>query len=191
MQGGIFIDNVDITQLGLDDLRRHVTIIPQDPILFQGTLRSNLDPLSRYSDEQLLEGLDRVHMKAKFEEENGLDTEIKEAGGNLSAGERQLLCIGRAILTQCRVILIDEATSSVDTKTEQMILQTMSESFKDCTVITIAHRLKTIISSDRILVMSEGRAVKFEEPKAILEKEDGHFWKLWKEHQHVHNTEKN
>ena len=84
-------------------------------------------------------------MKAKFEEENGLDTEIKEAGGNLSAGERQLLCIGRAILTQCRVILIDEATSSVDTKTEQMILQPMSESFEDCTVITIAHRLKTII----------------------------------------------
>ena len=160
-QGEIDIDDVDISRLGLDDLRRKLTIIPQvllfhgrifmfkDPMLFKGTLRNNLDLLNKYTDEELWESLEKVCMKEKFQQENGLDTEIKEGGENLSAGERQLLCIGRAILAQSKIILIDEATSNIDPNTEQTILDTIQNSFRDCTVITVAHRLKTIINSDK------------------------------------------
>lgn len=121
----------------------------KDPIVFKGTLRDNLDLLNNYNDEQLWESLEKVCLKEKFEHENGLETEIKEGGDNLSAGEKQLLCIARAILAKNKIILIDEATSNIDPKTEQTILDTIHESFKECTVITIAHRLKTIINSDR------------------------------------------
>ncbi len=148
-QGSIEIDGVDISQVGLDDLRNKVTAIPQDPMLFKGTLRENIDLLNQYTDEQLWESLEKVCLKAKFEGENGLDTAIKDGGENLSAGEKQLLCIGRAILTQSKIILIDEATSNIDPKTEQTILDTIQNCFQDCTVITVAHRLKTIINSDR------------------------------------------
>lgn len=148
-QGSIFIDGVDISKLGLDDLRRVITIIPQDPMLYKGTIRENLDLLKQYTDEELWQSLERVCMKEKFEQESGLDTEIKEGGENLSAGEKQLLCISRAILAKAKIILIDEATSNIDPKTEQTILDTIHNSFRDCTVITVAHRLKTIINSDR------------------------------------------
>ncbi len=148
-QGSIEIDGVDISQIGLDDLRNKITIIPQDPMLFKGTLRENMDLLKQYTDEQLWQSLERVCMKEKFEGENGLDTAIKDGGDNLSAGEKQLLCIGRAILANTKIILIDEATSNIDPKTEQTILDTIHNCFQDCTVITVAHRLKTIINSDR------------------------------------------
>ncbi len=118
-------------------------------MLFKGTLKKNLDLLNKYTDDELWKCLEKVCMKEKFEKENGLDTEIKEGGENLSAGEKQLLCIGRAILAQSKIILIDEATSNIDPKTEQVILDTIRNSFEDCTVITVAHRLKTIINSDR------------------------------------------
>ena len=118
-------------------------------MLFKGTLRENMDLLGQYTDEQLWGSLEKVCLKAKFEAENGLETAIKDAGENLSAGEKQLLCIGRAILTQSKIILIDEATSNIDPKTEQTILDTINNSFQDCTVITVAHRLKTIINSDK------------------------------------------
>ena len=146
--GKIFIDGVDICEMGLDDLRTKVTIIPQDPLLYKGTVRSNLDLLEEYSDSQIWKALEKVCLKAKFEE-GGLDMEIKEGGENLSAGEKQLMCIGRAILKKNKIILIDEATSSIDSVTEEAILASIRENFKDCTVITIAHRLKTIIESDR------------------------------------------
>lgn len=118
-------------------------------MLFKGSIRENLDLLNKYTDEQLWSSLERVCMKNKFEQDNGLRTEIKEGGENLSAGEKQLICIGRAILAQSKIILIDEATSNIDPKTEQIILDTIYNSFKDCTVVTVAHRLKTIIHSDK------------------------------------------
>ncbi len=118
-------------------------------MLFKGTIRENLDPFKNFTDEQLYESLEKVCMKEKFVNENGLNTEIKEGGENLSVGEKQLICIGRAILVQSKIILIDEATSNIDPRTEQIILDTIHNSFKDCTVITIAHRLKTIINSSR------------------------------------------
>jgi len=183
-QGTIYIDDVDISKLGLDDLRSKLTIIPQDPMLFKGTLRNNLDLLDKYSDEELWQSLERVCMKEKFQQENGLDTEIKEGGENLSAGEKQLLCIGRAILAQSKIILIDEATSNIDPKTEQIILDTIHNSFKDCTVITVAHRLKTIINSDKIMVMGQGKLLEFGNPQALIDNEKSNFHKLWAEHEH-------
>lgn len=146
--GQIFIDNVDISQIGLDDLRKKITIIPQDPLLYKGTLKQNLDLLGIYSEAQMWKALEKVCMKDKFVEA-GLESEIKEGGENLSAGEKQLICIARAILNKNKIILVDEATSSIDNVTEEAILESIRENFKDCTVITIAHRLKTIISSDR------------------------------------------
>lgn len=159
-QGTILIDDVDISKLGLSDLRRKITIIPQvlslcnflkskDPLLYKGSLRDNLDLLHEHSDEVIWDCLEKVQMKSKFENSLGLLTEIKEGGENLSAGEKQLLCIARAILNKSKIILIDEATSNIDTGTEQKILNTIRSNFLDCTVLTIAHRLKTIISSDR------------------------------------------
>jgi len=183
-QGAIFIDGVDISQLGLDDLRRAITIIPQDPMLYKGTLRENLDLLKQYTDEELWLSLERVCMKEKFEQESGLDTEIKEGGENLSAGEKQLLCISRAILAKAKIILIDEATSNIDPKTEQTILDTIRNSFEDCTVITVAHRLKTIINSDRILMMGDGKVLEFDNPQTLIDDEKSHFHKLWMEHEH-------
>jgi len=146
--GQIFIDNVDISQIGLDDLRKKITIIPQDPLLYKGTLKQNLDLLGIYSEAQMWKALEKVCMKDKFLEA-GLESEVKEGGENLSAGEKQLICIARAILNKNKIILVDEATSSIDNVTEEAILESIKENFKDCTVITIAHRLKTIISSDR------------------------------------------
>ena len=118
-------------------------------MLFKGTIRDNLDLLNKYTDTQVWKALEKVCMKAKFEGEDGLDTDISEGGANLSAGERQLLCIGRATLAQSRIILFDEATSSIDPSTEQAIVDIIKNSFKGCTVITIAHRLKTVIDSDK------------------------------------------
>lgn len=118
-------------------------------MLFKGTLRDNLDLFNNCNDEEIWQALDKVCMKEKFEHAGGLATEIKEGGENLSAGEKQLLCIGRATLLQSKIILFDEATSNIDPSTEQTILDTIKNSFQDCTVITVAHRLKTIIDSDR------------------------------------------
>jgi len=188
LQGSILIDGVNISEIGLDDLRRHITIIPQDPMLFKGTLKENLDLLGKYSDEELWQSLERVCMKEKFEQENGLATEIKEAGENLSAGEKQLLCIGRAILEQARIILIDEATSNIDPNTEQTILDTINNSFQDCTVITVAHRLKTIINADRVLVMGTGKVLEFDKPQTLIDDEKSYFHKLWMEYEHGSKT---
>jgi len=184
--GSILIDDVDISQVGLDDLRNKVTAIPQDPMLFKGTLRENMDLLGQYTDQQLWESLERVCLKSKFEAENGLDTAIKDAGENLSAGEKQLLCIGRAILAKAKIILIDEATSNIDPKTEQTILDTIHNCFQDCTVITVAHRLKTIINSDKVMVMGQGQLLEFDKPDNLIKDQNSSFHKLWMEYEHGH-----
>jgi len=184
--GSILIDGVDISQVGLDDLRNKITVIPQDPMLFKGTLRENMDLLNQYTDQQLWESLEKVCLKEKFEGENGLDAAIKDGGENLSAGEKQLLCIGRAILANSRIVLIDEATSNIDPKTEQTILDTIHNCFQDCTVITVAHRLKTIINSDKIMVMGQGQLLEFDKPDNLIKDEKTAFHKLWMEYEHGH-----
>lgn len=159
--GSIEIDGVDISKVGLQRLRNKVTMIPQDPTLFKGTLRFNIDPSEEVPTERILEliekaGLDELLKKQLKDNQSILDMEIKEAGSNLSSGEKQLISICRAILRKAKVVVLDEATSNIDVLTEKKILKLLSEDLAESTVITIAHRLNTIIKSDRILVLGEG-----------------------------------
>jgi len=167
--GRIVIDGVDIKQLGLEDLRSHIAIIPQEPLLFSGTVRSNLDPFSEYSDESIWSALDRVSMRTVISEAPaGLDTPVEEHGSNYSVGQRQLLCIARALLRKSKVILMDEATASIDLETDMQIQQTIRTQFIDSTVITIAHRIHTIIDSDRVLVLEMGEVKEYDKPSTLL-----------------------
>ncbi|CAF1116191.1 unnamed protein product [Adineta ricciae] len=169
IQGTILIDNIDISRITLQKLRSHLSIIPQHPILFSGTLRYNLDPFNRYSDEQCWIALDDVQLKQFVSDHPmGLEMLTTESGGNISAGQAQLICIARAILKQSKILLIDEATSNVDQQIDSIIQTTMAEKFRDRTVLTIAHRLDTVAKSDRILVLDKGSVVNFDIPTNIL-----------------------
>lgn len=165
----ITIDGVDILRIGLKDLREKVGIIPQDPVLFSGTIRSNMDPFDQYTNEEIWHALDRCGMKSTIEAmPDLLDGPVAEYGENLSQGQRQLLCLGRSLLKKCRVLLLDEATSSVDYETDSNIQRTLREDFRGCTVLTIAHRVNTIMDSDKILVMKDGRVGEFGLPNELL-----------------------
>jgi len=172
----VSIDGVDTLRLGLKELRSKITIIPQNPVLFSGTIRSNIDPFDDYADAEVWQALDGCGMKIKIESMPGLlQAEVAEYGENLSAGMRQLLVLGRALLKQCKILLLDEATSSVDFETDREIQRTIRESFKGCTVLTIAHRINTILDSDKILVMKDGLVHEFAPPKELLNDKDSTF----------------
>ncbi|KAG8525211.1 uncharacterized protein KY384_008855 [Bacidia gigantensis] len=188
MSGRITIDGIDISQLRLKDFRQRMTLIPQDPVLFSGTIRSALDPLSEHTDKDLLNALRKMHLfenpdfsvKTKTEKKTNpdlfanLDHHIHDHGSNLSQGQKQLLCLARATLSQSRnkIVVLDEATSAVDTATDAIIQRTMRELFHGCTVIVIAHRLETVSGFDRVIVMEGGRVVE-EGPPALLIKRTG------------------
>ncbi|XP_078692980.1 ATP-binding cassette sub-family C member 4-like [Branchiostoma floridae x Branchiostoma belcheri] len=178
--GSIRIDGVDIRKLGLHDLRKKISVIQQDPIMIQGTVRKNLDPLDMHSDHALWTSLNEVNMTEDIQKlPQGLDTPIGERGGSLSVGQKQLLCLARTILYYNRILLFDEATANIDLKTDRLIQSTIRERFKHCTVLTIAHRLNTVMDSDRIVVMDEGRVAEFDEPHLLLtEYPDSIFSKL-------------
>ncbi|CAL1598278.1 unnamed protein product [Knipowitschia caucasica] len=142
-------------------------------------MRKNLDPFTQHSDEQLWTALEEVQLKAVVEELPGrLDTLLAESGSNFSVGQRQLVCLARAVLRKNRILVIDEATANVDPRTDELIQQTIRDKFKDCTVITIAHRLNTIIDSDRILVLDAGRISAYDEPYTLLQDKQGIFYKM-------------
>ncbi|GFN81901.1 ATP-binding cassette subfamily c member 4, partial [Plakobranchus ocellatus] len=175
-QGTLLIDGINIHNIGLHDLRGAISIIPQDPVLFTGTVRRNLDPFQEYSDEQLWRALDETQLKEAISATSeGLYTEVDEGGSNFSAGQRQLMCLARAVLGNTRMLVIDEATANVDPITDELIQQTIRTKFKDCTVLTIAHRLHTIIDSDKIMVLDAGEIVEMDTPMALLSKEAGVF----------------
>ncbi|KAF6715603.1 Multidrug resistance-associated protein 4 [Oryzias melastigma] len=178
-QGKIYIDNVVTSEIGLHDLRQKMSIIPQDPVLFTGTMRKNLDPFHQHSDEALWKALEEVQLKAAVEElPQKLETQLAESGSNFSVGQRQLVCLARAILRKNRILIIDEATANVDPRTDELIQKTIREKFRECTVLTIAHRLNTIIDSDRILVLDAGRIQAFDQPFVLLQDPDGIFYKM-------------
>ena len=175
--GKILIDDVDITKIGLSLLREIITIIPQDPTLIEGTLRDNLDPLGKFTDEEMLFNMNLIGLKYLIEEK-GLDLEIKEDGKNLSVGEKQLICMVRAILRKSKIIVMDEATSSVDYNTETLIQKTILNIFKGSTILTIAHRIKTILEYDRIFVLDKGQLIEEGSPQQLIKKK-GSFYQLY------------
>ncbi|XP_046853156.1 ATP-binding cassette sub-family C member 4-like isoform X2 [Xenia sp. Carnegie-2017] len=180
--GVIRIDGVCITELGLNDLRGKLSIIPQEPILFAGSIRRNLDPFANHSDIEIWHALEEVQMKEVVENlPERLDSFLSESGNNLSVGQRQLLCLARAILKQNRILIVDEATANVDQRTDSLIQEALRNKFKDCTVLTIAHRLNTIMDSDRVMVLHEGRLVEFDEPYELLQKNTSKFFELVQE----------
>ncbi|XP_046999518.1 ATP-binding cassette sub-family C member 5-like isoform X1 [Schistocerca americana] len=174
--GSILIDGIDISKIGLHDLRSAIAIIPQDPVLFQGTVRYNLDPFNEHTDEKIWEALEKAHLKEKVSrEEKQLLTAVEADGENLSVGEKQLVCLARALLRKNRILLLDEATASVDIETDFLIQQTVRDAFAHCTVLTIAHRLNTVATYNRVMVMDAGKVVEFDTPVSLMNREDSLF----------------
>ncbi|KAK6608393.1 ATP-dependent bile acid permease 3 [Botrytis cinerea] len=194
-EGSIVIDGYDISKLKLQSLRRNLAIIPQDPVLFSGTLRSNLDADNEYDDTALFDALRRVHLidesssgiatpsSSSSQNQNiflSLNSSIAEGGLNLSQGQRQLLCLARAIIRRPKILILDEATSSVDVQTDALIQQSIREEFVDSTLLVIAHRLSTVGDFDKILVMNDGKLAEMGSPRELIEKK-GMFWGMVKE----------
>lgn len=180
-EGQIFIDGVDIAQLGLHELRSRITIIPQDPVLFSGSLRMNLDPFESFSDEEVWRSLEYSHLKSFVSGlPNKLSHECSEGGENLSVGQRQLLCLARALLRKTKILVLDEATAAVDMETDNLIQSTIRSQFEDCTVLTIAHRLNTVMDYTRVLVLDKGEMSEFDSPSNLLAQR-GAFYKMAKD----------
>lgn len=175
--GRILIDGQDISKLGLHPLRSKLSIIPQDPVLFTGDLRFNLDPTGDHGDQELWQSLELAHLKNHVVANlpNGLDHEVSEGGSNFSVGQRQLICLARALLRKTKILVLDEATAAVDHETDELIQATLRQEFADCTVLTIAHRLNTIMDSDRVALFSEGQLQEMDTPKALLQNEGSAF----------------
>ncbi|KAJ2662040.1 hypothetical protein IWW48_002099 [Coemansia sp. RSA 1200] len=210
-KGQIVLNGIDVSKVGLEDLRRNVTIIPQDPVLFNGTIRFNLDPFDEHPDELLWEALRRTHLVCETEsQENStaasianandtdnkvvaalermagifttLDAEIKENGSNLSAGQRQLVALARALVRRSKLIIMDEATASVDFDTDRRIQNTIrGPEFANSTLLCIAHRLRTVIDYDKVLVLDNGRVAEYDTPHNLLQMEDGIFRSMCEE----------
>ncbi|KAK9752490.1 ABC transporter [Popillia japonica] len=181
-EGKILIDDIDISELGLHALRSKLTIIPQDAVLFSGTLRMNLDPFNTHNDTEVWASLDHAHLKTFVEGlPAGLNHEVSEGGENLSVGQRQLICLSRALLRKTKVLILDEATAAVDLETDDLIQKTIRTEFKDCTVLTIAHRLNTIMDSDRVIVLDKGKIVEFDSPPNLLQNRNSIFYSMCKD----------
>ncbi|XP_076291898.1 uncharacterized protein LOC143214568 [Lasioglossum baleicum] len=171
LQGKIEIDGIDASTIGLHELRSKISIIPQQPFLFSNSVRNNLDPFNSYDDAKLWDSLHQVELSHLH-----LDQMIERSGSNMSIGQRQLICLARAILRNNRILVLDEATANIDNQTDALIQQTIRTRFADCTVITVAHRLNTIIDCDRIIVMDAGRIEEFGCPHELLrDNPDGVF----------------
>uniref|UniRef100_A0A8C7UAX9 ATP-binding cassette sub-family C member 5 n=1 Tax=Oncorhynchus mykiss TaxID=8022 RepID=A0A8C7UAX9_ONCMY len=174
--GSIKMDGINICDIGLADLRSKLSIIPQEPVLFSGTVRSNLDPFKQYAEELIWDALERTHMKECVSQlPLKLESEVVENGENFSMGERQLLCVARVLLRQCKVLILDEATAAMDSETDSLIQETIRNAFQDCTTLTIAHRLHTVLNCDRIMVLNQGQVVEFDEPSNLLANENSRF----------------
>jgi ATP-binding cassette subfamily C (CFTR/MRP) protein 4 len=181
--GTVFIDNFDYMDMGLHDLRKQMSVIPQSATLFSATLRENLDPFHEHSDEEIFKVLEDVKLKETIlEYGEDLNIEIRNEGLNLSAGKKQLLCLARAILRKNKIIMMDEATANVDNETDRIIQLTIKKKFKGCTMLVIAHRIRTVIGSDKIMVIDRGTCKEYGKPKELYLQEESLFKQM------VHHT---
>ena len=202
--GKIYIDGVDISKVGLQKLRESITIIPQDSTLMDGTLRYNIDPINAYSDKEIIQVMEKIGFDYILNQnkdglsqnisENGNNLSIGEKqlicitrailrktkiGNNLSIGEKQLICITRAILRKTKIIVLDEATSSIDYKTEEIIQNALNEILANSTMICIAHRIKTVMNADKILVLENGEIIEFDTPQNLLKNNNSFFYDFY------------
>lgn len=174
--GQVLIDGQDLSKMGLNTLRKSLAYIPQEPVLFgQTNLRENLDPFQEVKDETLLDVLTKVGMNGPGVLPEGLQTMVEEGGAPFSVGQRQLLCLARAVLRKSKILLLDEATASVDNDTDRLIQTTIREMFAESTVLCIAHRIRTILDSDKVLVMDEGKCKELGTPQDLLALEGSHL----------------
>ncbi|CAG9859551.1 unnamed protein product [Phyllotreta striolata] len=178
VEGAIRIDDVDTKNLALEDLRSKISIIPQDPVLFSGSLRYNLDPFDEYNDQVLYKALEEVELKDPSNIINRLENRVMDRGSNYSVGQRQLICLARAIIRNNKILMLDEATANVDPQTDALIQKTIRKKFADCTVLTVAHRLNTIMDSDKVMVMDSGTVVEYDHPHVLLQNPNGVFCKM-------------
>ena len=179
--GNIAIDGLSLGSFNVQSTRPVISVITQNPTLFSGPLRINLDPFSQFSDTDIWNVLEQVQMKSKIQELPGdLYYQLSESGNNFGVGERQLLCLARSLLNKNKIIVMDEATANVDFNTDRRIQDTIRSKFQDCTVITIAHRLNTIIDYDRVLVMDKGSVIEFDSPRVLLQDKDGVLTELFR-----------
>ncbi|KAI8141790.1 multi drug resistance-associated protein MRP [Fennellomyces sp. T-0311] len=178
-KGNIHIDNVNIATLRLFDLRSRLTIIPQDPVLFAGSVRENLDPFGKASDAELWNALELAHLKEHVSGMEGkLNAVVLEGGENFSVGQRQLICLARALLRRTTILVLDEATAAIDVETDSIIQETIRKQFADCTILTIAHRINTVMDSDRILVLDKGDIAEFDSPENLVRNKDSIFYSM-------------
>lgn len=168
-EGDILLDGINISEIGLTDLRSAIAVIPQDPVLFQGTVRYNIDPFDSHTDDEVWRAIEASNLKEKVSAENKqLDMVVEADGDNFSVGEKQLICLARALLRKNKILLLDEATASVDVKTDHLIQCTIQSAFSGCTVLTIAHRLNTIMGYDMVMVLDQGRLVEVGSPASLM-----------------------
>ncbi|GAU27415.1 hypothetical protein TSUD_356510 [Trifolium subterraneum] len=168
-RGDILIDGINICSIGLKDLRMKLSIIPQEPTLFQGNIRTNLDPLGLYSDDEIWKAVEKCQLKETINKlPSLLDSPVSDEGGNWSLGERQLICLGRVLLKRNRILVLDEATASIDSATDAILQRVIRQEFAECTVITVAHRIPTVIDSDMVMVLSYGKLVEYDEPSKLM-----------------------
>ncbi|KAL6619883.1 hypothetical protein ACP70R_035022 [Stipagrostis hirtigluma subsp. patula] len=177
--GRILIDDLDICTIGLKDLRMKLSIIPQEPTLFRGSVRSNVDPLGLHTDEDIWEALDKCQLKKTISALPGLlESPVSDDGENWSAGQRQLFCLARVLLRRNKILVLDEATASIDSATDAILQKVIKQEFSGCTVITIAHRVPTVTDSDMVMVLSYGKMIEYDRPSSLMENEDSAFCKL-------------
>nr|KYP35331.1 ABC transporter C family member 3 [Cajanus cajan] len=187
--GQILIDSINISLIGIHDLRSKLSIIPQDPTMFEGTVRTNLDPLEEYTDENIWEALDMCQLGDEVRKQEGkLDSKVTENGENWSMGQRQLVCLGRVLLKKRKILVLDEATASVDTATDNIIQQTVKQYFSECTVTTIAHRITSIIDSDMVLFLNQGLIEEYDSPKKLLKNKSSSLAQLVAEYTRRSNS---
>ena len=179
LEGTIYIDDEDITQIGLEILRKNLTIIPQDPCLMEGSLKYNIDPFDSKNDEEIVSILKKIGFEYTEPDDQILNRKIEQGGSNLSVGEKQLVCIARAIIRKTKIVVMDEATANIDMKTEEKIQKALQYVLNSSTVITVAHRIKTIINYDRILVLNSGNVVEYDSPENLLKNEKSLFFELY------------